>query len=67
MSFPGQALSYKTGQLKFLALRSKAQQELGENFDIKGFHRVILETAVVPLEILEEVIDDWIAEQKHKQ
>jgi len=64
MVAPGQALSYKIGQLTILRLRNKAKQELAENFDIKAFHRVILETGAVPVLLLEERINRWIEERK---
>ncbi|XOV93083.1 MAG: DUF885 family protein [Bacteroidota bacterium] len=64
MARPGQALSYKVGQLKILELRKKAEEVLGERFDIKGFHDTILLTGSVPLSILEEEVDAWIREVK---
>jgi uncharacterized protein (DUF885 family) len=60
MAIPGQALSYKIGQLKILELRAKAEQELGDNFDIKSFHNEILESGSLPLALLEEKINAWI-------
>lgn len=60
MANPGQALSYKIGQLKILELRAKAEAKLGKNFDIKLFHEKILETGCVPLAILEDKIMDWV-------
>ena len=64
MANPGQALSYKIGQLKIMELRKKAEAELGEDFDIRKFHNEVLETGAVPLELLENKIDGWIAEVK---
>lgn len=64
MAMPGQACAYKVGQLKILALRAKAQQALGDKFDIKEFHKVILENGAVPLTVLERLVDDWIARVK---
>lgn len=64
MSIPGQACAYKVGQLKFLALREKARLALGNRFDIKAFHKVILESGAVPLTVLERLVDDWIARTK---
>jgi uncharacterized protein (DUF885 family) len=61
---PGQACSYKVGMLKILDLRAKAQQALGAKFSIKQFHNVVLQTGNVPLAVLEQVIDGWIAGQK---
>ena len=60
MAIPGQALSYKIGQLKILELRKKAETKMGKNFDIKMFHQKILESGVMPLAILEKKIDLWI-------
>jgi uncharacterized protein (DUF885 family) len=62
MANPGQALSYKVGQLKILELRAKAEKALGDQFDIKEFHNQVLETGCIPLALLEAKIDDWIAE-----
>ncbi|MCG9971216.1 DUF885 domain-containing protein [Christiangramia crocea] len=64
MANPGQALSYKIGQLKIQELREKAKSELGENFDIREYHKQVLETGCVPLKLLEDKIDRWINEQK---
>ncbi len=64
MANPGQALSYKIGQLKIRALRDRAQKELGEKFDIRKFHNQVLETGCVPLALLENKIDSWISKTK---
>lgn len=64
MANPGQALSYKIGQLKIRELRAKAKKELGDKFDIKEFHNQVLETGCIPLALLENKIDKWIASQK---
>ena len=58
---PGQALAYKTGMLKILALREKARSALGTRFSLKQFHNQILTHGALPLTLLERVIDDWIA------
>ena len=63
MATPGQALSYKMGQIKIRELRSKAEKELGENFDIRAFHSQILNSGSLPLILLEEKIENWIGEQ----
>ena len=60
MANPGQALSYKIGQLKIQELRDNAQKVLGEKFDIKVFHRKILESGCIPLQLLEQKIVNWI-------
>jgi len=62
MANPGQALSYKIGQLKIRQLRSKAEINLADKFDIKIFHEKILESGCIPLKLLEEKIDKWIEE-----
>ena len=59
--WPGQATSYKMGMLKILELRKKAQDALGEKFDIRKFHTIVLDQGIVPLFILEDIIDEWIA------
>jgi len=61
MAAPGQACAYKVGQLKILALRQKARAALGARFDLKDFHAVVLENGGVPLTLLEQLVDEWIA------
>ncbi|WP_416441935.1 DUF885 domain-containing protein [Leeuwenhoekiella sp. A16] len=63
MANPGQALSYKIGQMKIRELREKAKAELGDKFDIRKYHDQVLETGCVPLELLENKIDNWISKQ----
>jgi len=58
--WPGQATSYKMGMLKILELREKAKKALGEKFDIRKFHTVVLDQGIVPLFVLEDIIDEWI-------
>jgi uncharacterized protein (DUF885 family) len=60
MAIPGQALSYKIGQLKIIELREKAEGKMGSKFDIKKFHEKVLESGVLPLALLEKKINDWI-------
>lgn len=60
MAIPGQALSYKLGQLKIMELRQKAQDEMKDKFDIKVFHQKVLGSGVVPLALLEKNINNWI-------
>jgi uncharacterized protein (DUF885 family) len=62
--WPGQALAYKMGQLKILELREKAKKELGPKFDIRQFHDQVLGAGALPLDVLQEQIDHWIAEKK---
>jgi uncharacterized protein (DUF885 family) len=64
MAMPGQACSYKVGQLKILELRDKARAELGDKFSLKDFHTVVLENGAVPLTVLERLVDEWIAKVK---
>jgi uncharacterized protein (DUF885 family) len=64
MAIPGQALSYKIGQLKIRELRSKAEQELGDKFNIAEFHDKVLESGSIPLNVLEEKINRWIEATK---
>jgi len=64
ISWPGQALSYKLGQLKISELRAQAEKELGTKFDIRKFHDAILELGSVPLPVLEEHIRQFVAAQK---
>lgn len=63
MANPGQALSYKIGQLKIRELRKKAEDAMGDAFDIKEFHNQVLETGCVPLALLEDKINTWILNQ----
>ena len=64
IAWPGQALSYKMGQMKILELRARAQKELGPKFDLRKFHDAILDSGPLPLDVLEGKIDDWIRASK---
>jgi uncharacterized protein (DUF885 family) len=64
IAWPAQALGYKVGQLKLLELKAKAQQALGDRFDIRAFHDQVLDSGALPLDYLEQRIDTWIAQQK---
>ncbi|MFC0119419.1 DUF885 family protein [Pseudoalteromonas xiamenensis] len=61
---PGQATSYKVGMMKILSLREKAKMALGEKFDLRDFHDVVLKNGAVPLAVLEELVNDYIAEKQ---
>ena len=61
MIMPGQALAYKTGQLKLQSLREYAEKSLGERFDIKVFHNLVLLDGPLPMPLLERKIKDWVA------
>jgi uncharacterized protein (DUF885 family) len=60
MAIPGQALSYKVGQLTILKLRADAEKQLGDKFDIKGFHDQILTTGSLPMAVMERKVSDWV-------
>jgi len=64
IAWPGQALGYKIGQLKILELCDRAKKELGPYFDIRAFHDEVLGAGALPLDVLEQRIDHWIADQK---
>jgi uncharacterized protein (DUF885 family) len=66
MSWPGQALAYKIGELKIRELRELATQELGAKFDLAAFHDTVLGQGAVPLDVLEAMVKDWIAAEKAK-
>ncbi len=63
MAIPGQALSYKVGQLKIIELRKKAETKMGSKFDIKKFHQIVLESGIMPLALLEKKVNAWITEK----
>ncbi len=64
LTLPGQATGYKIGMLKIKELRRKAERELGDQFDHKAFHELLLPSGAQPLSLLERRVDDWIAARK---
>ena len=64
IAIPSQALAYKTGAMTIQRLRRKAEAELGDKFDVREFHAQVLMTGALPLAILEQKIDRWIAAKK---
>jgi uncharacterized protein (DUF885 family) len=66
ISWPGQALSYKMGEIKIRQLRAKAEQKLGNQFDLRAFHDALLANGALPLEILEAEMDRFIARESSK-
>lgn len=62
--YPGQATAYMVGRLKISELRDKAQKALGAKFDVRGFHDTVLKSGPVPLDVLQEQVDGWIASRK---
>jgi uncharacterized protein (DUF885 family) len=63
IAWPAQALSYKIGQLKISAIRSKAEKALGSRFDIRAFHDELLKDGAMPLDLLEVKMDAWISKR----
>ena len=64
IGWPGQALAYKIGQMKILELRDRAKKALGDKFDLRAFHDQVLDSGALPLDVLSDRIDAWIASQK---
>jgi uncharacterized protein (DUF885 family) len=64
IAWPSQALAYKIGQLKILELRDRAKKALGDKFDIRAFHDQVIDAGALPLDVLDERINTWIAGQK---
>jgi uncharacterized protein (DUF885 family) len=66
ISWPGQALGYMIGNIRIRELRAKAEKELGDKFDLRGFHDAVLLQGSVPLDVVETQVNDWIAAEKAK-
>ncbi|PYV46207.1 MAG: DUF885 domain-containing protein [Acidobacteria bacterium] len=64
ISWPGQALAYKLGQLEILKLREEARQKLGNKFDLRAFHDEVLDSGALPLDVLHSQLEAWIAQQQ---
>jgi uncharacterized protein (DUF885 family) len=64
--WPGQALAYKIGQRKIRELRTEAEKELGNRFEVRAFHDAVLEQGAVPLDLLEAHVKEWINKEKTK-
>jgi uncharacterized protein (DUF885 family) len=66
ITWPGQALAYKVGQLKFRELREYSKNQLGEAFDVREFHDEVLRHGALPLDVLEKSVRTWVAQKKVK-
>jgi uncharacterized protein (DUF885 family) len=64
ISWPGQALSYKIGEIRIQSLRKKAETALGQSFNIRSFHDILVGNGSLPIAVLEDVVNDWIEEQQ---
>jgi uncharacterized protein (DUF885 family) len=65
--WPAQATSYKMGMIKILELRDRAKNTMGDKFNLKQFHSIVLDQGIVPLFVLENLIEDWIEAETSKR
>jgi len=63
-SIPGQSTAYKIGELQIEVLRAKAKAALGDRFDLRRFHNALIDNSAVPLDVLDALVDEWIAAER---